>query len=161
MMRTGMRMLLTIMLATACMTACTDKTSPSYTHFEEIPANGWNPLDVLVFTPEPYDSTTPADTRYDISLVARYATRHKINALPLAVTVEDNSGMLHADTIILQPEDGDRPTKTVTRYGVCEVRLPLYDNQLLTEGYTLSIESFSPKERSRGLLNVGIVMERE
>lgn len=161
MIRTGMTMLLTTALITAGMTACTDKASPSYTHFEEIPATGWNPLDVLIFTPEPYDSTTPADTRYDIAMVARYASRHKIHALPIAVTVEDNSGVLHADTIILQPEHGGRKSEVVTRYGVCEMRLPLYGNQRLTDGYSISIESFSPEELSRGLLNVGIVMEKK
>ncbi len=159
-MRSVVSTILTAALAISCLTACDRQGAPSYSHFEEIPSSGWDPLDVLTFYPTPADSTEPLHSRYDLTMVLRYAARHKIAALPIAVTVEDNNGILHADTLILRLSRAEGSPKAVTHYGVTELRLPLYQDERITDGYALTLESFSPKSHSEGVMNVGIIMER-
>ena len=160
-MRTAKLTLLTAALAISGLAGCDRQETPLYSHFEEIPPSGWNPLDVLVFCPTPIDSTEPPQSRYDLTMVVRYVARHKISALPIAVTVDDNNGTLHSDTIILRPSRSDGATKSVTHYGVTELRLPLYENERLTDGYALTLESFSPESLTKGVMNIGVVIERK
>ncbi len=160
-MRTAKLTLLTAALAISGLAGCDRQDTPLYSHFEEIPPSGWNPLDVLVFCPTPIDSNESPQSRFDLTMVVRYAARHKINALPIAVTVDDNNGTLHADTIILRPSHAEGTNKAVTRYGVTELRLPLYKDERLTDGYALTFESFSPESHTKGVMNIGVVIERK
>ena len=154
-----MSMLLTGALALAGLSGCERRSTPSYSHFEEIPASGWDPLDVLTFEPVPYDSTESRRTNYAVTLVIRYTSRHKIPPLPIAVTIEDCNGPIKTDTITVDTESRDSLTQRATRYGITELHLPLCSNVAITEGCNIRLESFREKTSTLGLLNVGLVME--
>lgn len=154
-----MSMLLAGTLAVAGLTGCDNGKAPSYSHFEEIPSTGWDPLDVLTFEPMPHDSTESRHTNYDLSLVIRHASRHRIASMPIAVTIEDDNGTVSTDTIIIDTESHDSHTHITTRYGITELHIPICSNVTLTEGYNISLESFREKSSTIGLLNIGLIME--
>lgn len=132
---------------------------PVYSHFEQISDSGWDPLDILEFRPWPADSANTPGDRYSLQLVMRHSSRFHIKKLPIVVTAEDFDGTLRSDTLIV----GDSDRKGVSRgarYGVREFTVPLYDDVTLPEGYSVSISTLAPAAYSKGLLNVGLIMNR-
>lgn len=151
-------MLQAVVLSLILFPGCVRKGAPSYSHFEEIPASGWDPLDVLVFEPAAFDTTAAPGTRYDITLVMRCSGRHKPSAMPVAVTLEDANGTLRTDTLTIDHSAPSEHMSKRSAYGVTELRIPLYSGIPLTEGLTLSLENFRKKESTKGVLNIGVIM---
>lgn len=143
------------LLLAAC--GCSDARMPAYSHFEQIGAGGWDPLDLLVFEPWTADSADARLKAFDLDLVLRYSVRHPVSDLPVAVTVEDEDGVLRSDTIIVRYGQGGNVTSRL-RYGVREAVVRLESNVRLRDGYAVSLSPVASRERTDGLLNVGLVM---
>lgn len=136
---------------------CSDDRMPAYSHFEQVGSEGWDPLDLLVFEPWTADSADARLSAFDIDLVLRYSERHPVSDLPVAVTVEDEEGVMRSDTIIVRYGQGGNVTSRL-RYGVREAVVRLESNVRLRDGYAVSLSPVASRERTEGLLNVGLVM---
>lgn len=139
--------------------ACTADETVAYSHFEEIPASGWDPVDILIFEPWPSDSAQAFRRSYRMDLVLRYSTRRHITMLPVALSIEDANGELRTDTLTLHPDSTDRSMSSRVRYGVHELRMTIDPSVRITDGYRVSLSPLSPRERNEGLLNVGLILK--
>lgn len=155
-----------LMLAACCMSAllllsCSriKDSSKSYIKFEDIGSEGWDPADIIIFEPCPADSASVRGATYHSELMLRYSGLHKMNALPISIVIEDNEGVLSADTIIVGNNTESR-FKIVERQrpGINEVFITLNHEAHLTDGYSVTVNPLAPKDISRGLLNVGLIM---
>lgn len=137
---------------------------PSYSHFERIPTDGWDPTDIIQFEPWPLDSTETANNVYRMDLVLRYSARNSLESLPLALTIEDGNGETITDTIVIGngPAGVRKPTwHERTQYGVREVTAGLQEHVRLSDGYAVSISPLIERNNTVGLLNVGLMLTRE
>ena len=136
---------------------CSDARMPAYSHFEQIGTDGWDPLDLIVFEPWPVDSADARLSAFDVDLVLRYSVRLPVSDLPVAVTVEDEDGVLRSDTIIVRyGHEGNASSRL--RYGVREAVVRLENNVRLRDGYAVSLSPVASRECTEGLLNVGHVI---
>lgn len=139
--------------------ACTADNTVAYSHFEEIPAEGWDPVDLLIFEPWPTDSAEAQHRDYSMDLVLRFSNRKHISLLPIALTIEDENGTLRADTLILRPDSAASGLSSRTQYGVREISLTLDSAVRLSHGYSVSLSPLTPPEASEGLLNIGLILK--
>ncbi len=137
--------------------SCVRLNMPAWSDFAEISGEGWDPTDMVVFEPVPFDSLAPAGTHYDFEMVMRATARHRPGPLPLAICVEDQNGVIRADTIIVGDVDGPELTRS-RHYGVEEISFPLLEDLSLSDGMTISFVPLIEADVSRGLLNIGLVM---
>lgn len=154
--------LLLSVLAVSC--GYRDDSYTVYSHFEKIGPDGWDPADIISFEPWPLDSAEAATSVYRMELVLRYSTRNSLDNLPLAVSIEDENGISHSDTIMAGSGGKRKSAPEVTvrqQYGVREVTLPLQSEVRLTDGYAVNISPLIERSRTKGLLNVGIRLERK
>lgn len=140
-------------------TSCRQSGGVDYSHFEQIGSEGWDPLDQLVFEPWPMDSVLVPGRTYRMRLVFRYSTLAKVPDLPLAVTVEDENGVMRSDTIVIN-HDGDSSVARKTKYGVREFGITLDPSVALRDGYAVTLSPLASREQTQGLLNVGIILTR-
>lgn len=142
----------------AMFTSCGDGKRNVYSEFEDIGSGGWDASRVIMFSPWPADSCPDATSRrYDIDLVLRYSSRKQAGVLPMAVSVEDDSGIIAADTIIAG-NNSLRGEETRETYGIRQVSIPFRRGVQLSPGYSLSITPLFAADASAGLLNIGAVM---
>lgn len=146
-------------LALLLFTACNVGENTAYSHFEEIPVDGWDPVDILIFEPRPADSVAAMSRTYSMDLILRYSARKDIAMLPVVMTIENDSGELRCDTILLHPDSVSRGMSGRIKYGVHEVTFNLDSAVRLSEGYTVSLMPLSPKENTDGLLNIGLTLK--
>lgn len=151
---------LTAMLSALLVDACGESTRTAYSRFENIAKDGWDPADVLVFEPYPSDSTAAAPAGYEMTLVLRYSPRSNPMAVPVALMIEDETGVLRADTLAVGPGGSDVSYSERRTLGVREYALTLEPHLRLTDGYSVTISPLAPRERTAGLLNVGIILKR-
>lgn len=143
-------------LMMAC-AACSGTAKPAYSHFEQIGPDGWDPYDLIVFEPWTADSADAFSHYFDFDLVLRYSVRMPIADLHLAVTFEDEDGVVSTDTLkVCYGAGGNAGIKS--RYGVREARIALGRDISLRDGYAVSVSPVAVRERTAGLLNVGLVM---
>lgn len=147
--------MLAVTLLTSLVMSCMRSENVLYSHFEQIGAEGWDPLDMLVFEPQPTD--TSAATTYRMDIVVRHSSRFDIRNIPLAVMIENSEGVVRSDTIVISP-DGDGRTEAKERYGVREIRLTLDSALRLSDGYAVTLSPIVERERTKGLLNVGLIL---
>lgn len=140
--------------------ACTTPDTVAYSHFEQIPTSGWDPVDVIIFEPWPMDSTEAAGSSYQMDMVLRYSARKALSQLPVALTIENEAGILRKDTMVLHTDSHPNGDTGRVMYGVREVTVPLERNLQLSEGYRISLSPLSPPETTEGLLNIGIILSR-
>lgn len=151
-------MVIFLPIALFFLSSCVEIEHPAWSKFAEINSEGWDPVDILVFEPEPYDSLVPPGRRYDFDVVIRSSARSDIQKLPVAVCVEDEDHIIMSDTLVLFDPAG--PSITSRRnYGVRESSFRLISGQKLSEGFSVSLSPLLDASASRGLLNIGIVMQ--
>lgn len=148
---------LTVTLMALLSAACTDSDTVPYSHFEQVGSDGWDPLDILVFEPWPADSAAAAGSVYRMDLVMRYSSRFRTADLPLALTIEDENGIVRADTIVIKPADS-KNVETRQRYGVREMRMTLDPQLRLHDGFAVTVSPLAAREQTKGMLNVGIIL---
>lgn len=141
-------------------TACGDSTRTAYSRFQDIGEAGWDPAGVLVFEPWPADSAEAATGRFKMELVMRYASRGIQSAIPVALTIEDENGVIRADTFAVGPGSPIAPALERKTFGVREWGITLDPDLRLTDGYAVTISTLAPRERTAGLLNVGLILKR-
>lgn len=138
-------------------TGCVEIEHPDWARFAEISGRGWDPDDLLIYEPVRADSLVPPETLYDFKIIMRSATRSQFSQLPMAVTIEDETGVVRADTIIIGGPEG--PELDVKRaYGLKETSFILLKEIPLTDGFSITLSSLADPSQSKGLLNVGIEM---
>ncbi len=148
---------LAVTLLAPLVMSCTRRENVAYSHFEQIGTEGWDPLDIIVFEPMPTDSAAAATTTYRMDMVMRHSSRFHISDMPIAVMIEDERGVIRTDTIIIRQSDME-DMETKVRYGVCETRLTLDPALRLSDGYAVTLTPIAERERTKGLLNVGIIL---
>lgn len=140
------------------LSSCVEMERPAWSQFAEINSDGWDPVDILIFEPEPYDTLVPPGCRYDFDVVIRSSARSDIQKLPVAVCVEDEDHVIRTDTLVLFDPTG--PAISSRRnYGVRESSFRLISGQRLSDGFSITLSPLLDASASRGLLNIGIVMQ--
>ena len=109
-----------------------------YSHYADIPADGWNMYDTRCFEPEITD-TTLYGTPVSLTLAVRYDARSPLGEIPVRY---DNA----------DPVDP-------ARYGICEHTVTLSHNMPLKRGLSVCLTPLSGKNSSQGLRNVGIKID--
>ena len=92
-----------------------------------------------------------------MDLVMRYSSRFRTADLPVALTIEDENGIVRADTIVIRPADS-KNVETRQRYGVREMRMTLDPQLRLHDGFAVTVSPLAAREQTRGMLNVGIIL---
>lgn len=140
--------------------SCEAPEKVAYSHFEQIPSSGWDPMNVLVFEPWPADSAEAANRTYNMDMVLRYTSRKPAFKFPMVMTIENDNGTVRSDTLMLSA-DSDKETKGKIHYGVREVTINLDKSVRLSDGYTVMLSPLSSPEYTEGLLNIGIMLIRQ
>lgn len=150
-----------ILVLTCCLvvgTSCHRVEMPVYSQFEKIPSDGWDPADQISFEPLVADSTLLTGRNYRQQIVIRYSSRRSIRSFPVVVTAEDENGVVFSDTVRAELFDhSGRPAGT-GNYGVYELVLLTSNIRNLQAGYAVTVQSLVDKERTAGVLNVGLMM---
>lgn len=148
--------MLTASMLAAGLISCEKTGLVSYSRFEKIGSEGWNPEDVISFEPTPADTAESRETHYEMELVLRYSLRSGERRIPIVVNVEDENGQISSDTVAALDPDW----KEKASYGVREISRVVSADMKLTDGYAVSVNPLAPREYSRGLLNVGLKLTR-
>lgn len=155
-----MLVILTTIVIMSTIQSCGNTHRTAYSHFEQIGKDGWDPADVISYEPALADSTISKSQQFDMSLILRYSSRQMTPAIPLAITIEDEKGIVGSDTIIADSKSA-RFVKSRTRYGVREEIYSLGKNVQISDGYSVSVSPLSERSHSKGLINVGLILEME
>ena len=115
-----------------------------YSHYADIPADGWNMYDTRCFEPEITD-TTLYGTPVSLTLAVRYDARSPLGEIPVRY-----------DGFSL---DDNRDPVDPARYGICEHTVTLSHNMPLKRGLSVCLTPLSGKNSSQGLRNVGIKID--
>ncbi|MDE6007337.1 MAG: hypothetical protein K2G67_07270 [Muribaculaceae bacterium] len=140
------------------MTSCAYIDTPVWSQFHEIGAGGWSPEDIMVFEPESQDSTGFKGHCYDLKLIFRSSSRRQISELPIAVTIEDDEGLIKSDTIVLGARENKSQITSRSKFGVTETTLSLLTDSRVGEGFSVTVSPLLDSESNQGLLNVGLEM---
>lgn len=98
-------MVMTIAAALLILSGCERKPVMAHAHFKHLPANGWQRIMPLTFTPE-YDDSTAT---YDLALAVRHENTYRYRNLSLIVDViaTDSTVSRHSLDIALADEYGN------------------------------------------------------
>lgn len=132
-----------------------------YSHFSDIASNGWDPAEVIAFEPWPLDSINSKYDTYSIDMIFRVSSRHTVGDFPVALTIEDEDGIVSTDTVMIDLSNKNNSENIREQYGVLELRIPVASDFKLNDGYAVSVSPLAERERTRGLLNVGLIMSRK
>lgn len=131
-----------------------------YSHFETINSSGWDPADVIFFEPWPADSVVTNQSVFSLDMVVRSSSRHELPSFPLQITMEDENGVIKNDTLMIDLNQGNKEN-TKENPGIKEIRLNLEQSLMLKEGYAVSISPLTQKSKTKGLLNIGLILKRQ
>lgn len=149
---------LMIMYALATLSACTENIDTVYSHFEQISSDGWDPADELIFRPDSLYKADRGAGLYMEKLLFRFSARARIKELPVEITIENLDGPLLTDTVIVSTIEPCKDMTTGVKYGVRETEITLDSALRVSDGYVVSMLPLAPREDSKGLLCVGVII---
>lgn len=133
-----------------------------YSQFQNISPEGWDPNEVIAFEPWPADSLVKQEDFYGLNLVVRYSSRHETGVFPMLIALENEDGLLRSDTIIINVNDTENKASSIReQYGIRELTLEIDSLLKLKDGFAVSLSPLTQKEKTKGLLNLGIILKRK
>lgn len=151
-------MVLALCLAGSC--AKPKDKMPVYSRFQNIDSKGWNPLEVLIFEPWPMDSVVVSEDHFSLDLTVRAAMRKTPVSFPIAVTIEDERGVISKDTIVIDFFDDrdDVSPKMKESFGVRQISMNLVPEFKMPDGFAVTLSSLLPESSTEGLIDIGLTM---
>lgn len=127
-----------------------------YAEYQPVDESGWNPITVYGFSPWPMDSIYSTSDRYNLEVCVRFNRLRGNPELNMLVRQFFADGGEKADTLRMRLSDRGDGMKCA--HGICEVTETIATGIPIEEGYFVEMQSLTPADRSRGLINVGMRM---
>lgn len=157
-MRSGYVFIMMTVLWVLFGSGCRRVNDTIYSHYSDIPADGWNIYDTRCFEPEITD-TTLYGAPVSLTLAVRYDARCPSGEIPVRCDIADENGDIRTDTVRLRLFDENAEPIDPARYGICEHTVTLSHNMPLKRGLSVCLTPLSGKNSSQGLRNVGIKID--
>lgn len=124
--------------------------------FDRIDASGLDPAQTIWFEPLEQDSTLAEGDRCDLQLILRFSQRHEQLPLPVTIQLETPSGTIANDTLLVGGTSDKYEIEKTQNFGITEFTINLAKEIVLQPGLAIGVNTPVPKEKTRGLLNVGL-----
>lgn len=141
--------------------SCDRQEMPVFSEFAYIPEEGINPSAIIAFSPEESDTALNFSGNYDLVMVVRYTLQCPSESLGFSL-----------EEFSLDREESDSTRRELKLfnskgrplgkggYGVFEIRDTIHRDYPVPEGYALSVSSLIPREASKGIKSVGLLIYR-
>ena len=132
-----------------------------WSKYAPLPEYGWDPVNVIPFFPWPEDSITDPADRYSLLVSVRFPATRVIAPLHIAVLQEDDTGWSRADTLTVKLLAPENTPMGRGAYGVFEAVDTVSHGITLRPGYSVELQSLSDPERTKGVLDIGLILSLE
>lgn len=137
------------------MAGCRRVDSILYSHYTDLPASGWPRYESKCFQPD----STLEGRKTDMTLNVRARASRPLPAIPVIVSVDDETGQAYCDTIDITMFNPDGSPMGKTRYGICEKSFPIMSGFTVKKGLSICLIPLAPERFTAGMLNIGITLE--
>lgn len=145
-----------LMFLVVAVSGCNKTDDMVYSEYVSLGNEGWDPVNVLVFSPGVADSVALSRNGYTLVLNVRYNQSCQAKELPMAITEESADGEISSEIVTVPLCDRrGRPLgkKSLVLYELSDT---LRTNMNLQDGYWVEIVSMCPKEYTKGVTDIGL-----
>lgn len=128
----------------------------AYSEYVSIPGTGWDPSDILGFSPLPSDSTLLSDKRYNLILNIRYNPECRAKELPVVISEESEEGEISSETLSIPLHDDNGESLGKKGLVLYELSYTLSTDFRVPDGYWVEIASMCPREYTKGITDIGL-----
>ncbi|MDE6682053.1 MAG: gliding motility lipoprotein GldH [Muribaculaceae bacterium] len=132
-----------------------------WSKYAPIPAEGWDPVNVIPFFPWPEDSLNNPSDRYSLLLSVRFSILSNPAPLHLAIHQEDDEGTVKSDTLSIKLSPPPDTPIGKGSYVVYESVDTIDTGIALRPGYCVELQSLSVPENTRGIMDIGLILSVE
>lgn len=141
---------------------CGNEDRTVYADFVDIPSEGWNRFEFCEFNTAETDSALFSDSaaRYDMLLTVRHTGHYPYRLLLMPVTQNENAQNHLPDTLRIRLTDPDGDWLGSESKGIYTFTDTLARRVCLPSLYSLRLCQAMPVEDLRGLLSVGLIIQK-
>ena len=141
--------------------SCERPEMPVFSEFVSIPEQGIDPYAVIGFSPEESDTALILTGKHDLVMVVRYTMQCPSESLELSLE-EFSFSQEKPDSSRLELKLFNSKGRPLGKggYGVFEIRDTIHSDYAMQEGYSLSLWSMLPREATKGIKSVGLLIAR-
>lgn len=157
--RVWCKIIITIAMVMFAMAGCRNVGDTLYVQYADIPPEGWNPAEPVVFKPAAADTSLNGQ-RMNLILLVRYRIHKPMADLPIMISIEDESGIIRNDSIMIRTFTPDGIPLGKGGMGIAEISDTLLRGFIPDRGLLVRTASLVAPKSSEGLLNIGMKLEK-
>lgn len=139
--------------------SCERHEMPVFSEFVTIPEEGIDPNAIIAFSPEESDTALKFSGAYDMVMVVRYTLQCPTESLEFSLE-EFSLAREMPDSTRRQLKLFNSKGRPAGKggYGVFEIRDTIHRDYFVPEGYSLSVSSMLPRDATKGIKSVGLMI---